>query len=63
MEASPEKVTLNPMLCPKMPCKCGRMARVHPETGKAFKHRPGSAHPNVGKNRGKRKGSWCPEGV
>ncbi|MGH2360196.1 MAG: hypothetical protein ACRDGM_06600, partial [bacterium] len=53
---------LDPMTCPKMPCKCGRLARVHPETGKAWRHRPSKKHPAFfGAKRKYRKGIWCPE--
>ena len=53
--------TLDPMTCPKMPCKCGRMARVHPETGVPFPHRLGRAHPVAfGTKRSYRKETWCP---
>lgn len=55
-------VTLDPMKCPTMPCKCGRLARVHPETGKAFKHRIGRSHPSyLGLGKSKRREGWCPE--
>lgn len=61
-ETKAEAVTLDPMACPKMPCKCGREARVHPETGKAFKHRIGPAHPgHLGMHKSKRRETWCPE--
>jgi len=47
---------------PKMPCKCGRMARVHPETGKALQHRLGPTHSSAyGAKRAYRKATWCPE--
>jgi len=61
-ETKVEAVTLDPMKCPTMPCKCGRAARVHPETGKAFKHRIGRAHPAFpGMGKSKRRELWCPE--
>lgn len=47
---------------PKLLCVCGRMARVHPETGKARKHHPGKNHPTLTHlSKEKRKAGWCPE--
>ncbi len=57
------ETTLDPMMCPKVLCKCGRMVRVHPETQALFKHYPGKTHPSLkgGNSRKNRKIEWCPE--
>lgn len=55
-------ITVDPMKCPTMPCKCGRQARVHPETGKPFRHKVGRAHPAFPRMaKAKRRDTWCPE--
>ena len=47
---------------PKMPCICGRMVRVHPETGKAAPHHPANSHPTLTHySKEQRKKLWCPE--
>lgn len=55
----------DPMMFPKMLCKkCGRMAHVHPETGKPQKHHVGKEFKDKdGKklSRKARKQTWCPE--
>ena len=43
---------------PKLLCKCGRLVRVHPETGKPQKHRTGKSQPMT---KAKRRATWCPE--
>lgn len=47
-----------------VPCKCGRIPRINPETRKLSKHRVGKNHPGFkDMNREKRKEMWCPEVV
>jgi hypothetical protein len=61
-EAKAKEVTLDPMKFPTMPCKYGREAHVHPETGQPLKHRIGKEHPTFpGMGKSKRRGKWCPE--
>jgi hypothetical protein len=43
-------------------CKCGRIPRLNPETGKLTRHRIGKEHPSfTAMAREKRKEMWCPE--
>lgn len=60
-ETKKPEVSIDPMTCPTIPCRCGRQARVHPETGKPFNHRPGVRHPSAPKKRVERKSMWCPD--
>lgn len=61
-ETKVDAVTVDPMSCSTTTCKCGRKVHVHPETGKAFKHRIGREHPAFpGTNKSKRRETWCPE--
>lgn len=57
-----EEITVDPLKCPTITCKCGRLVHVHPETGKAFKHRIGREHQGyAGLRKAKRREMWCPE--